>query len=322
MSSAHYLYQNLSAMSRIDDLRLFYNHTIQPELLRLEHNRKRLIRLLIFSAVALVAVFAVTLALNILPITLALCIPVVLYIGYLLRQIRKFQLKFKPHILNLVLDFLDNDIHYGTLKYDPEKEISREHFEHSQLFANDAIEFDGEDYIYGRVGEMDFELCELEVNEFSKVRNRVDNVFKGVFLHSQFQQDFAGRILIMPKALRQYAIRSIKHFTRQNASKVLVQQTHNLGFDEQFLTYATPDASVSRLLSMEMQDSILRYQDSTGCPVYISFIGNHIYVAVQQDTDMLEPFLIQSNVSFDLILEYYQKIELLLSIIRDFDVNN
>jgi hypothetical protein len=307
---------------RIDELRLFYNHTIQPELLRLEFKRKRLLRLLVWSGVALVAIFIIALAINILPLTLMLCIPIVIYIGYLLNQIRQFQLRFKPHVIRLILDFLDNDVHYGTLQYDPEKEISRGHFENSSLFVNDAIEFDGEDYIYGRVGEMEFELCELEVNEMSKVRNRVDKVFRGVFLHSQFQKEMNGSILIIPREMRQYAMRSIKQFTRRNASAIHVQQAHDLGFDDCFLTYATPDANVSNLLSSEMQDAIMRYQDLTQSLVYVSFIGSDIYVAVDQPEDMLEPFLIQSNVSFDLVLEYYQKIELLLSIIRDFDLNN
>ena len=157
-------------MNRIEDLRLFYNHTIQPELLRLEHSRRRLIRLLVFSGLSFVVIAIVTLAINILPLTLFLCIPIAIYIAYLLRKIRAFQLRFKPYVMKLVLDFLDNDIYYGTLEYDAEKEISKEHFQNSHLFATEATEFDGEDYIHGRIGELMFELCELEVNEMSKVR--------------------------------------------------------------------------------------------------------------------------------------------------------
>ena len=41
-------------MRRIDEFRLFYNHTIQPELVRMERVRKRLLFLLTISAVVLV----------------------------------------------------------------------------------------------------------------------------------------------------------------------------------------------------------------------------------------------------------------------------
>ena len=71
-----------------------------------------------------------------------------------------------------------------------------------------------------------------------------------------------------------------------------------------------------------MQRSILKYQQKEGKDVYLSFIGNDIYIAVTQDKDLLEPVLWQSNVSFDLIREFYEDITLLLSIIIDIDANN
>jgi hypothetical protein len=54
----------------------------------------------------------------------------------------------------------------------------------------------------------------------------------------------------------------------------------------------------------------------------MSFIGNDIYIAVTQEKDLLEPALWQSNVSFELIKEYYDDLTLLLSIIIHIDANN
>ena len=56
--------------------------------------------------------------------------------------------------------------------------------------------------------------------------------------------------------------------------------------------------------------------------MYLSFIQNAIYVAVSQEKDLLEPALWQSNMSFDLIREFYEDITLLLSIVLDVDANN
>jgi Protein of unknown function (DUF3137) len=71
-----------------------------------------------------------------------------------------------------------------------------------------------------------------------------------------------------------------------------------------------------------MQESILKYREKEGNEIYLSFIKNAIYVAVSQEKDLLEPALWQSNMSFELIREFYEDITLLLSIVLDIDANN
>ncbi|NJN33816.1 MAG: DUF3137 domain-containing protein, partial [Saprospiraceae bacterium] len=55
--------------------------------------------------------------------------------------------------------------------------------------------------------------------------------------------------------------------------------------------------------------------------VYV-VIANDIYIGITQEKDLLEPVLMQSNISFDLIYEFYRDITLLLSIVLDIDANN
>ena len=309
-------------MNNIEAFRIFYNHTIHPEMMRLDHMRIRLLRLLAFSVILILLVLIVAANLQILPLSLALTLPIGVYVGYLYRQIREFQTTFKPHIVRLILDFIDNDPNFGTLHYDEGQSVEFGHFQNSRLFSEEIIEYKGEDYITGIIGELAFQMCEIEARAFSRVRSKIDTIFRGIFLHAQFHnREGRGMLIALPRMNKPYEIRTIKNFVLEGAKEVPASEQMP-EFRAVFLTYATADAPVYSLLSPEMQDAILDYRDSTASEIYLSFIGNDFYVAVSEPNDLLEPFLFQSNVSFDLAREFYDKLRLLMSIIRDFDVNN
>jgi Protein of unknown function (DUF3137) len=310
-------------MQTLNDLRLFYNHTIHPELMRMERRRHKLLLFLGVSFLILLAIIFLQIYIKILVITLALMVPLVIYISFIFNELETFRSTFKPRVVSLLLDFIDNDVTFKTdLKYVEKGSISRETFANSRLFNTAAPDFVGEDYITGGMGELEFELSELSVKEFSPVRNRLDDVFRGVFLHARFTHQVqveSGEILVLPRHRKPFLSKTIKAFTVKNGK---VFEPQNAYFRDEFVVYKTEDANIKGFLSIDMQRSILKYQQKEGKDVYLSFIGNDIYIAVTQDKDLLEPVLWQSNVSFDLIREFYEDITMLLSIIIDIDANN
>ena len=233
-------------MKRLDEFRIYYNHTIHPELLRLERQRLNLLGLIVLSSLLLTAIFIAELYLNILVITLILMLPIGVYIGYLAYRIRKFVLTFKPNVVNLILDFIDDSLNYGTLTYESKKKISKDRFLASRLFVTKAQVYDGEDFISGKIGELDFELCELKVQENSPVSANLNEVFKGIFLHATFTEPMEGVVLVWPRSKRQYLIRTIKAFTwedGENADHEILTEE----FRETFMTYASMGSSCGRV---------------------------------------------------------------------------
>jgi hypothetical protein len=311
-------------MQNLTDLRQYYNHTIHPELKRMERRRHRLLTTLALSFLGILLTVFFQFYIGILTLTLVLIIPIVLYLTYVFNEWESFRATFKPRVISLLLDFIDNDVTYNVpLKYIENASISPSVFRASRLFNSAAPDFVGEDYIKGEMGELDFEMSELAVKEFSPVRNRLDDVFRGVFLHARFRREVQsekGEILILPRSQRQNLSRTIKAFTVNGGR----QFEYNLSpkFTESFIVYATHNANTRGFLSENMQESILKYQQKEGNEVYLSFIQNAIYVAVSQQKDLLEPAIWQSNMSFDLIREFYEDITLLLSIVLDIDANN
>lgn len=308
-------------MRRLDEFRLFYNHTIHPELLRLEKQRRRLLRLLFFSILILGGLLILQFFLKTLALSLFLFIPIGIYISWLIYRVRDFVKKFKPRVVNLILDFLDDGPNYGTMSYDQDKYIDKKTFLDSLIFSSNAPFYSGEDYIKGKIGELDFEMSELFVQDYSRVKNRLNEVFRGVFLHASFHKPMRGSVVIIPDQYIQFLSRSIKAFHKKGGRPVL-DGTFRREFEDIFAIWATSDANTGKLLSDEMQKAILRYRDRTQKDIYLSVVRRDIYIGVSEPKDILEPFIFKSNVSFELVREFYEDIALLISIVEDFDAKN
>lgn len=309
----------------MQDFRLFYNQSIHPELLHMEQRRQWLVRLLMFSVVLVAAVVALQVYLGIFFITLILLIPVGLWIGYLAFRVQLFYKEFKPRVVELLLDFIDNDVNFKFGGYKHKGFIPRSKFLESKMFTT-ADDYAGEDYISGQVRETPFEMSELRVHEFSAVRNRLDLVFRGVFLIADYQRwDMHGGVLVLPDAYRKYLSRSEKAFHLMGGRRVKANLLPE--FEAFFDTYATPDARIKDIMSKEMQKAILRFRHrfqevNRHKEIYFSIIGDKIYLALTQDKDLLEPHLFEPNVSYEMVREYYDDLRLLLDIVLDVDVMN
>jgi hypothetical protein len=305
-------------MRRLEEFRIFYNHTIHPELMRLDRKRKRLLGLLFFSVVFLLALLLFEMVAGIWLVTLLLSLPIGIYISMLIYQIRKFIRTFKPQVVNLILDFIDDSVNYGALTYDAKGGLSKGQFRESMLFASPADVYQAEDHIQGSIGNIAFELCELNVREFSRVRSRLNYVFKGIFMHARIEESLQGTIVILPRGYRQYLSRAIREVVGMGA-KSIDNIMRSQAFREHFMSYATRDARLRRLLSEDMQNILVQYREETDKEIYISFIDTNVFIAVTGDKNILEPYLFRSNVSFELVREFYEDIIMLFEIIEDFD---
>lgn len=312
-------------LNAYQDFRLFYNQNIHPELLHLEQRRRRLMRLLGLSGLLLAGVVALELFIGSFLLTLLLLIPVAMWIAYLAFRVRVFYQEFKPRIVGLLLDFIDNDVNFTFEGYDPKGFISQDDFLESRIFTT-ADDYTGEDLIRGQVRETPFEVCELRVREFSPARNRLDYVFIGIFLIGDYKRwDLHGGVLVLPDAYRKYLSRSERAFHLEGGRRV----RDNLlpEFEAFFDTYATSDIRVKDVISTDMQEIILKFrhqfqQVNRQKEIYFSIIGDKIYLALTQDKDLLEPSLFANNTDFETVLEFYQDLRLLLEVVLDVDAMN
>jgi len=308
-------------MERLEEFRLYYVQTIAPELQRLERKRLRLVGLLLMSVLVFGGLIAFQFYVNIWVIFLLLMIPHVFYTGYLLRQLQRFRQRFKPNVIEPLLDFIDNGPNFDTnypLAYYPREGMTKKLFQDSGIFSTPAPYYTAEDKIAGKIGEIEFELCELDVRENSPVRADLDEVFKGVFLHAFFKAQVSGQVRVWPRSRRQFLTKAIKDFTF-TGGKNADHEIMNPSFRQLFMVYATPNTVVHAILPETIQEAIVRYHTRIGRDLYFSFQNKDFFVGITQPKDLLEPYIFRSNQSFDLILEFMRDITLILQIVQEFD---
>jgi uncharacterized membrane protein YqaE (UPF0057 family) len=307
------------------DFRVFYNQNIFPELVNLERRRRRLVRLLSISVFLLAGIGALQIYLNIFVLTLMLFIPVGLWTSYLGYQVQVYYQEFKPRIVGLVLDFIDNDVNYRELRYEAKGKIPKEKFLASKIFTR-ADFYHGEDRITGWVRELPFEMCELDVRQESSARGGLELVFRGVFACGDFYRaDMLGSVLILPDACRKYLSHSERAFHRLGGRRVKKQLLDE--FEAVFDTYATPQVRVTDVISTDLQRAILRFRErfsqaSQQKNIYLSIIEDNVYIALSHPRDLLEPSLFRNTVSFEVVQEFHDDIRLLLEILGELDVLN
>ncbi len=295
----------------------FYNQTLQPELQRLDRQRIRLIRILLFSLLGVAGLIVVNTLIGIFVLTLLLSIPVVLYFIYLAKKIRAWVVDFKPKVVRLLIDFIDDGLLFGDFRYEAKQGIPVEKFLESGIFMTRPAEYKAEDYIDGRIGDIEFEMCELYVREFSRVRARLDEVFRGLFLRAKFVHPPKGTLLVIPKKQIPQLSETLKNFVALGGSSV-DNAIHHPRFTESYAVYASSDTRIFELLTEQMMDFLLKYQREAGA-VSLSFHGKHIYAAIPNNKGILEPRFFQSNVSYSLVKEFYDDIYIALNLIIEFD---
>ncbi len=312
-------------MRTLADFRIFYNQSIAPELINLEKRRQRLMRLFGLSALLLLGVLLLQIFIGIFFITLILLLFVGGWIAYLVFRTRVWLDEYKPRVVGLILDFIDDGINYGTLKYKQNGKIDKSKFLAGHIFTT-ADEYLAEDHISGKIREMPFEICELRVREFSAARTRLDKVFEGLFLVGDFHRlELQGSLLLLPDAYRKYLSRSERAFHRLGGRRV--RQNLLPAFETYFDTYATDRVRLHDVLSPDFQNAILTFRQiysdkNQNKDIYLSIIGDNLFIALSQSRDLLDPNLFKQSVNFDQVLEFYDDLRMVFELVEMLDVMN
>lgn len=305
----------------LSEFRKYYNVAIYPELVRLDYERKRLLRYMGLSVVLVVlAVLFATMARAWL-VAFLLVLPVLGYVSWLGYQYRLYRQKFKPHVVGLILDFLDEDPNIGLLRYQADRAIDEQTFCASRLFVARRSEYDsyeGEDFISGTLGSLEFEVSELRVLVRSRVRHTFQTVFRGVFCHARTSFPTSGQLYLLPRHREQFLTRTL-HNLAVGGLKEVSHELNDEAFVEEFMVYADRTVRLHKLMLPHLRRELVAYIEETGKEIYLAFHNQQVYIAVSQDKDLLEPPLWFSVVRFELVREFFEDVRMLLRLIEMLD---
>ena len=303
---------------RLPELRLYYNTTIRPELLRLEALRKRILWGMALSLLAILIATTAFVVYDLGFLNLLLVVPIAFYLGWLYLRIERFRQSFKPAVIQLLLDFINDSPNFRSLEYDAKRPILRDRFERSGLFRPHPDSYRSEDYIRGLVGEMAFEMGEAYVQEISPASNRLQLVFSGLFVHAVFNEPTQGRLAVWPRHHLRRLKRTVDAYISGQGRSADIEIL-NEPFRETFAVYAHPGTKVAGILTPPMQDALLAFYQREQRDLYFAVHDRDLFIGLEHGYDLLEPRFFRSNLSFQLIRRFYADITLMLGVIQDFD---
>lgn len=299
-------------MQDVRGFRRYYNEVLHNELLGFEKKRKKLVAIIMVSSGVLAIFSAFIISLDVFALSIFLVVPWMVLFQLLRNRAKLFKDKFKPLVVSSVLRFIDSRLKYYHTEY-----IPKDSFNRSGIFPIDPELYTGEDYIRGKIGEVSFEMCELDVHHTSETKGKLEQIFEGIFFHANFNTSFKGRIVMIPRPEWQSFIRTMKNFTKYGGYELI--DTGHKEFDDEFIIYIDKGVHYKEILTNQLIETINNYHLQSQKRVYASFKDNHFYMAIAEPYELLEAHIFLPNINFDIISAFYEELYLFTRIVEDFD---
>lgn len=211
--------------------------------------------------------------------------------------------------------------------YEPAKYHSLHSYYESNLFTSNVDRHNGANYVKGVFDktELSFSYMHTEYKEVTHSKNGTKTtwhtIFEGVFMQADSNKNFEGKTVVLPDTAEKM-FGSIGKWMQKNSGNPVGQMVYmeNVKFEKEFVVYSTDPVEARYLLTPKIQEQILHLKHFIKRDVRLSFVNNHIFIAISRGN----LFNLDTSLSFNntSTLKYYMKdvIEL-LSLVNILDLN-
>ncbi|MDD5372676.1 MAG: DUF3137 domain-containing protein [Sulfurimonas sp.] len=306
-------------MKSVSELTDFYYNDLFPTLQKLENDRKSLRHRIIFVAITVSAIFAaIAYALN---NYYDFIIFIYIAIGALIYKfmIKDYTHEFKMSVIKPLIHAIDK-----TLLYSSATHVSEYLFKHSKLFA-DPDRMSGNDYVKGQIDGINIQFSDIHAqkkNQNSKGKDSWSTIFQGLFIVADFNKHFNGETVVLPDTAQSTFGDIIGHWLQSNnASRDELVKMDDPEFEKEFVVYSSDQIEARYILSHSLMKKLLDFKHKSKHPVYISFIGTHIYMAISYDKDLFEPSVFHSLLDYKVAMEYVKTLHLAIGVVEELKLN-
>jgi len=310
-------------MKSASELTDYYYKELYPSLNELEITRKKLVsRLQMIGGIGAIAAIgsAIWLGGNVglfHPLMMAIAMGFIIIAGVIYRfMTRDYARDFKTKIITPLIHAID-----PGLLHNPSFTISRHLFERSELFRHSIDRYSGNDYVKGSIDGVPFEFsdvhAEYETTD-SKGRTQWHTLFRGLFFVAEFNKHFKSKTVILPD----HAEKAFGSFIggwlqSKNFSRGELIRLDDPEFEKHFVVYGNDGIEARYILSHSMMKRIVQFQKKLSYPLYLSFVHNHIHVAVGTGKDLFEPSVFRSLLDYQQAMEYINMLRFTLGIVEE-----
>ena len=314
-------------MKSISELTDFYYKTLHPELEKLEKERKAL-RARIFTLAVPLIIISLLIAYRFRyaisedpPIIFFIAIPASM-LGFILYNylIKDYVQEFKMKIIKPLIKAIDE-----RLLYSSEQRVSQSLFERSKLFPTTIDRIDGNDYVNGVIDGVKIEFSDIHAekrHKDSKGRESWSTIFQGIFIVADFNKNFHGNTVILPDSAQNTFGELIGSWLQsKNVSRDELVKMDNIEFEKKFVVYSNDQIEARYILSHTFMEKLLAFRRKSKHPLFVSFVRNHIHIAVEYNKDLFEPSVFHSLLKYKIAMEYVETLHLAIGIVQELKLN-
>lgn len=306
------------------EIHKFYAREILPDLKSLEEKRlklrgsvKRFFRLLLISCIVL---FFILLPisdswLDSLKMSAGINIIVFAAIAGCSNSINLYQNKVRYLVEGRLIKFLVPDF-----RYEPNGSIPLGTFLRSQLFLHKPKVYNGRNKVTGKIGETRVTLSEVESVE----QGSEDKIprFAGIFLVAEFNKTFKTRTIVVPDLACTLLGPAGQTVQSMNIYRPPLVKLEDPEFEDYFAVYADDQIEARYILSPALMERILTYRKKYDRHVYLSFIGQRLFMAVRTSWyPLFQPSIAVSLFEYEQIEEYCEILQMALSTVDELNLN-
>jgi len=312
-------------MKSISQLTDFYYKELYPTLQELENDRKKIKKRVIY--VGIIYLLFVTLIGLAIYKQLSLDI-LFLFAVFILAGMKfiysyfvdEYSVDFKNKIIAPLINEIDNNLDYSPHLHIPTAEFNR-----SKLFSDRPDRVSGNDYVHGKIDDIpilfsDFYAEKKHTN--SRNKESWEKIFQGLFIISEFPKNFHAQTIVLPDSAQKFFGNLIGNWLQaNNFSRDELVKMDNSEFEKEFVVYSTDQIEARYILTPRLMQKLLSYKKRVKHPLYISFIGGKIYMAIEYNNDMFEPAIFRSLLEYKIAMDYIQTLHLAIGVVEELKLN-
>lgn len=158
---------------------------------------------------------------------------------------------------------------------------------------------------------IDYQRFQVEVLNNQAYSN---NIFKGIFFYAKFNKFTKVVTVIRPNILKAN-INSINHGHKQ------LIKLEDPEFSKYFRVYSEDQVDARYILSTSLMAKLANFRKKMRKNVYVSFVEDMMYIAVEHPDGLFEPNLYRSMLSFAPLCEYFEAIQLMLGLVEELNLD-
>ena len=215
------------------------------------------------------------------------------YILAYLLFITPYRNAFKKHIVSKAFAFYDPQLHY-----DPKGMVDERDFIDSMLFEKEHFnKYKGEDLIKGNYKDTAFIMSELKVQneieyyEEGRRRTETEDIFKGLFMVANLQQNLNGALVLTYRDNESGYDHAPKFFNNffdsSRMGSLHKYDLSNADISEDYEVYTSNDHIAGSILNPEFIRRLLQFNKYEYW-LMMSFIDDRFFIAAYTENDLLE----------------------------------